>query len=150
MKNAFVISILIILFISCKDPNSYEVFESNWQNCRVQYNKTETFQKMLGRWKLIGNSCGRCTNSGYKKTDKNVEIIISQDSVLKTYENEKLLHSKTFSMVGYSNEKSFTIQLAPPYEGNIYTYGVIEFCDNTIAFKSSYVDGEDFFFNKIK
>ena len=142
---------MIISFISCKDPNSYEVFESNWQKCSTQYNKTETFQKMLGRWKLIGTSCGQCTNSGYKKTNKNVEIIISQDSVLKTYENEKLVHSKTFSMVRFSsvNEKSFSLKLPPPYEGNNYTYGVIEFCDNTIAFKSSYVDGEDFFFTLI-
>ena len=146
----FIISIILVS-ISCKSSSNAEEFEKNWADCRQYYDKSTTYQKLQGNWKLVGDFCGRCNSSGYKITKEEVSISILPDSVIKTYKNGLLINTINFSITGesYSPKNIFILEMPYP-KGNNYTRGYIEFCKNTIAFRKSYLDGQDFFFEKIK
>jgi hypothetical protein len=106
---------------------------------------------MQGNWKLVGNFCGYCTNSGYKITKEEVSISILADSVIKTYKNGLLINTSKFSLLSGSSSSKNMFTFEKPYPHNdYYTNGYIEFCKNTLAFRRSYLDGEDFFFEKIQ
>jgi hypothetical protein len=148
----YIPAILAFIFaISCKSPNSYEVFEKNWADCRQYYDKPATYQKMQGNWKLVGNFCGYCTKPGYKNTKEDITIWILPDSVVKTFQNGRLINTVNFSVTGesYSPKNIFFVTMPYP-NGNNYTRGYVEFCKNTLAFRTSYMDGEDYFFEKIQ
>ena len=149
MKTYLPIFFILLSIVSCKNPNSYEVFEKNWADCRQYYDKSTTYQKMQGNWKLVGDFCGYCNNSGYKNTTEDVSISILPDSVIKTYKNGLLINTVNFSITAesYNQKNAFTIKM-PFLKGNNYTRGHIEFCKNTIAFRLSNMDGEDYFFEK--
>ena len=86
-----------------------------------------------------------------KITKEEVSISILPDSVIKTYKNGLLINTINFSITGesYSPKNIFILEMPYP-KGNNYTRGYIEFCKNTIAFRKSYLDGEDYFFEKIQ
>lgn len=151
MKISILFALIVIILFSCKDSSNYEEFEKNWSNCRQSYDKSTTYQKMQGNWELVGRLCAECDNAGYSSTKESVIITILPDSVVKTYQNGALVNTTNFSITGesYSPKNVFFIKMPFPH-GNNYTHGYVEFCKNTMAFRTSYMDGEDFFFEKIK
>jgi hypothetical protein len=104
---------------------------------------------MLGRWKLIATGCSFCTNPGIKNTTEQIEILILKDSTVQTYRDNNLIRTSKFILKNSYNTDYYSLETIPEIQ-NLYTYGVIELCENRIAFKNSYLDGGDYFFEKIK
>ena len=148
MKKFLVILSMSMYFTSCKKQEIKTDLQSNWENCREKNDKSATFQKMIGKWRLVATGCSFCGKPGIQATNENVELTISQHSVVKTYKNAVLIKTDRFTLNAVNHPGYFTLETFPLY-GNIYTFGVIELCENKIAFKNSYIDGVDWFFEKI-
>lgn len=71
-------------FIFCKKQEIKSELDTQWTNCRDKNDKNNTFQKMIGKWKLVATGCSFCTNPGIKKTLEQIEISISIDSTKHT------------------------------------------------------------------
>ena len=149
MKNFLVMLSISMYFIACEKQEIKTNLQSNWENCREKNDKSATFQKMIGKWKLVATGCGFCGKPGIQATNENVELVILPDSVVKTYKNAVFVKTSKFTLNALNYPDYFTLETIPLYE-NLYTSGVIEQCENKIAFKNSYVDGSDWFFEKIK
>ena len=151
MKNFLVILLVLMwfMFISCKKQEINSESNAQWANCRDKNDKNNTFLKMIGKWKLVAIGCSFCTNPGIKNITEQIEIVILNDSTVQTYKDKNLILTSKFVLEDSYNPDYFKLVTIPANK-NYYTYGVIELCDNKLAFKNSYVDGGDYFFESIK
>ena len=149
MKNSLIAIVLVLTVFSCKKQDFRSELELKWQNCREVYDQASTLEKMQGRWKYIAFGCGECSISGVQKVNENVEILLTADNKISTYKDGLLVKTSSFKLATSYNEKFFTLETIPLYE-NTYTHGIIEFCQGTLAFRNSYVDGGDYYFEEIK
>jgi hypothetical protein len=149
MKKAITAIVFTFMVFSCKKRDVRSDLEIKWQNCRDLYDKTITLEKMQGRWKYIAWGCAYCSKPGIHQAGENVEIIITKDKQVSTYEDGLLLKTSNFDLNGSYNDGFYTLETNPKYE-NTYTYGIVEICQGSLAFRNSYVDGADFYFEKVK
>ena len=155
MKKLIFTIALFSLTFSCKKQIIKSEIEKKWAYCRETYDKQATLQKLVGNWKLVAIGCAFCDKSGIKPLkDLNnftqlIEIRITSDQKMSTYENGNLTGTTDFNLVDSYNEGYFSIKIIPMGENN-YTYGIIEFCNDVVAFKNSYIDGADFYYERIK
>ncbi len=144
MKKAIVIAVLLFAF-SCKKQETPSIVKG----CREVYDEATTLQKMVGRWKYVAIGCGECAGPGIQVVDENVEILITKESKITTFKDGVVIKTSDFILQDTNNEQVLRLETIPRYE-NYYTHGIIEICQNQLAFKSSYVDLFDFYFRKIE
>ena len=144
MKKAVVIAVLLFGF-SCKKQEVPSIVKG----CREIYDQATTLQKMVGRWKYVAVGCAYCTKPGVQSITENVEILITKERKITTFVDGVAVKTSDFFLENSYNEQFFKMETVP-FNENTYTYGIIELCQNELAFKNSYVDGGDYYFRKIE
>ncbi len=147
MRKLFIV--LAILVSSChKDVGP--ATQADWQNCREKVSKNTIAKKLVGDWKLIATGCAECLNPGVRPADKEVTLSFAKDGK-SVVEQEKGMPTVTteYKLMASYNEGFYKIETKPPYNTH-YIYGIVEFCKGSFALKNSYVDGPDFYFERVK
>ena len=139
-------------FISCED--GFFDFRSDIEialsKCKSDYfDRSTTFQKIQGNWKLVGEGCGGCSSSAISSPKDNIEIRIKSDSTISTFKNGVLLKSTFYTFFSSNPQKSHFLK-AVPMNQTLYTHGVIEFRCELLSFRGGHTDGADYYFQKIK
>jgi hypothetical protein len=87
---------------------------------------------------------------GIKSANSDITIIFTADSTISVVEDGQISRSSKFTIVSRNgtDNQSYVIEtiLRPD---NLYTRGLIEFCKDEVAFRSSYWDGGDYYFKRI-
>lgn len=122
---------------------------SERENYRDKLSESATVKKLAGHWKLVATGCGECLNPGIRKADKNVRLIISKDKNFEVYEDNALITQAKFNLGGTAVKEYFQFEVKLPVYSS-YAPGIIEFCRDRLAFKNSYMDGTDYYFERIK
>ena len=102
---------------------------------------------MVGEWKQIASGGGYRLDAGIKATDGNIKIIITEKTIEAFVENVSA--SKIRYVIAKSYNEGYFFLKTDPTAKDQYIWGIIEFCNDKIAFRNSYVDGSDNYFQKI-
>lgn len=151
MSNKLSIVLIIILTVgilaNCKSEVVQPSIQDIWVGCPEKYDSTATLKKMVGEWKQIATG-GVWNNIGIKATEGNIKIIITDQTIEAFVENVSANKVKYVIAKSY-NEGYFFLKTDPAAKDQ-YIWGIVEFCNDKIAFKNSYVDGSDYYFQRIK
>ncbi len=147
-KPIAILSYLLLCFIiSCKKEEVIVTDINNiWMNCPEKYDLATTAKKLTGEWKYIANGGGR--NVGIKSVTENIRVVFTETTIQAYVENNAVNEVK-YSIDKSYNEGFYSIKTDPTAKDQ-FVWGVIEFCNDKVAFKNSFVDGSDYYFQRIK
>ena len=149
MKKSILLILLIVAgFLSnCKKTDVAPDIKDIWLGCPEKYDSVSTLKKMVGEWKQIASGGGYRLDAGIKATDGNIKIIITEKTIEAFVENVSA--SKIRYVIAKSYNEGYFFLKTDPTAKDQYIWGIIEFCNDKIAFRNSYVDGSDNYFQKI-
>lgn len=137
--------LMLIIFAACEKEDEPCDFFQEWVQCwhGNSLEAEDTFNHLIGEWKMIDTGCQE-----FSSPEANIKLIFSSDSTLQVIEDGQVIRNSKFSIIlTHDNVKQVETE---PGTGNLYTWGDIEFCENKVGFISSYVDGLDFFFERME
>ena len=121
-----------------------------WVQCRQgnDLDAADTFNQLIGEWKMIDTGCQKFDAPEEKAFERNIRLVFTSDSTLQVTEKGQVIRQSKFtvSLTQYNGKQVET----PPQTGNLYTWGNIEFCRDMVGFIGSYIDGPDYFFERVK
>jgi hypothetical protein len=145
------IALALWMTASCR-TDEVKALQAKWEECLTQrtsstealLDSTQTLAQLQGRWRLVASSCGRCLEPGIKAATEKVELAFGANAELVQWTNGKEQTRSPFVLAPSYNPGYFSLSFPQPVD--VLAYGVIEFCQETLVFRNSYVDGPDYFF----
>ena len=145
------IALALWVTASCR-TDEVKALQTQWEECLTQrtsstealLDSAQTLSRLQGRWRLVASSCGRCLEPGIKAAAEKVELAFSANAELVQWTNGKEQARSSFVLAPSYNPGYFSLSYPQPVD--VLAYGVIEFCNETLVFRNSYVDGPDYFF----
>lgn len=152
MKPRNIINFLLMALaaIACQKEVNPDGFYQNWFQCRAENNldAEASYHRLIGQWKMIATGCTECSSPGVKSSSKDVKLVFTADSTLQVIEDGQIIRNSKF-LIRQIGSHAKEVETQPQFE-NLYTWGDIEFCENKVGFITSYRDGPDYFFERIK
>lgn len=119
----------------------------DWQqigDCHYAQNddSTKLTDKLIGNWQWTYHYSEL---QGTTKADKDVKLTFTASGTFSVTENSIVITDGNWK-IKYAENNGFKLDLS---HSSRYLHGIILLCDNEVLFNSSYVDGNDYLFERI-
>lgn len=148
-KSIILLLAIPFFMVACNKKGNSSAGQENWWACHHEkaWNATKTKRALIGEWEWeYGGNCDSDSGVFNYSSSKGLTIVFKSDNTLSVKQNGQIIQSSHWEVVD-GDADLFALNVEPAVDA---LYGRILFCDGSVLFDNSYVDGCDNIFKRKK